>query len=147
VDNFEHTGLGTAPGCAPDVLQALAERNNGLYWTPTISLLYVMQYTGEIFPERLDDPRWREGIPEAMADEIHASLVDIPRLPCYALFPSRIPRLPIKFDQLREAGVRMRIGTDADVPSMFHNDATWREMVKWVELGVPPTEVIQSTTL
>jgi imidazolonepropionase-like amidohydrolase len=147
VDNFEHTGLGTAPGYAPDVLQALAERNSGLYWTPTISPLYVMQYTGEIFPERLDDPRWRQGMPEAMADEIHASLVDIPRLPYYALFPSRIPRLPIKFDQLREAGVRMMIGTDAGIPSMFHNDATWREMVKWVELGVPPMEVIQSATL
>jgi imidazolonepropionase-like amidohydrolase len=30
---------------------------------------------------------------------------------------------------------------------MFHNDATWREMVKWVELGVPPMEVLQSATL
>lgn len=147
VDNFEHTGLGTAPGYAPDVLQALAERNSALYWTPTISPLYVMQYTGEVFPERLDDPRWREGMPEAMADEIRASLADIPRLPYYALFPSRIPRLPIKFGQLREAGVRMMIGTDAGIPSMFHNDATWREMVKWVELGVPPMEVIQSATL
>ena len=41
----------------------------------------------------------------------------------------------------------MMIGTDAGIPSMFHNDATWREMVKWVELGVPPMEVIQSATL
>jgi imidazolonepropionase-like amidohydrolase len=147
VDNFEHTGLGTAPGYAPDVLQALSERNSGLYWTPTISPLYVMQYTGEIFPERLDDPRWREGMPREMADEIRASLDDIPHLPYYALFPSRIPRLPTKFAQLRETGVRMMIGTDAGIPSMFHNDATWREMVKWVELGVPPMEVIQSATL
>ena len=147
VDNFEHTGLGTAPGYAPDVLQALSERNSSLYWTPTISPLYVMQYTGEVFPERLDDPRWRQGMPESMADEIRASLDDIPRLPYYALFPSRIPRLPIKFGQLRRTGVRMMIGTDAGIPSMFHNDATWREMVKWVELGVPPMEVIQSATL
>lgn len=147
IDNFEHTGLGTAPGYADDVRQALRERNSGLYWTPTISPLYVMQYTGEIFPERLDDPSWREGIPREMADEIRTSLDAIPHLPYYALFPSRIPRLPTKFAQLREAGVRMLIGTDAGIPSMFHNDATWREMVKWVELGVPPMEVIQSATL
>jgi imidazolonepropionase-like amidohydrolase len=30
---------------------------------------------------------------------------------------------------------------------MFHNDATWREMALWVELGVPPMEVIQAATL
>ena len=41
----------------------------------------------------------------------------------------------------------MMIGTDAGIPSMFHNDATWREMVKWVELGVSPMETIQSATL
>jgi imidazolonepropionase-like amidohydrolase len=70
VDNFEHTGLGTAPGYAPDVLQGL-----------------------------------------------------------------------------RETGVRMLIGTDSGIPSMFHTDSTWREMVKWVELGVPAMEVIQSATL
>jgi imidazolonepropionase-like amidohydrolase len=147
VDNFEHTGLGTAPGYAPDVLQMLAERNSGLFWTPTISPLYVMRYTGEVFPERLDDPSWRAGMPDEMAREIRQSLDDIPHLPYYALFPSRIPRLPRKFAELREAGVRMLIGTDAGIPSMFHNDATWREMVKWVELGVPPMEVLQSATL
>jgi len=147
VDNFEHTGLGTAPGYAPDVLQALSELNSGMWWTPTISPLYVMQYTGEIFPERLDDPSWRVGIPAAMADEIRASLQDIPHLPYYALFPSRIPRLPVKFGQLRETGVRMLIGTDSGIPSMFHTDSTWREMVKWVELGVSPMETIQSATL
>jgi imidazolonepropionase-like amidohydrolase len=147
VDNFEHTGLGTAPGYAPDVLQSLRELNSALYWTPTISPLYVMRFTGEVFPERLDDPRWRDHMPVDMGDEIRESLDDIPSLPYYALFPTRIPRLPTKFGQLRETGVRMMIGTDAGIPSMFHNDATWREMVLWVELGVPPMEVIQSATL
>ncbi len=147
IDNFEHTGLGTAPGYADDVLQQLAERNTSLYWTPTISPLYVMQYTGEVFPERLDVPSWREGIPAAMADEIRASLEHIPRLPYYALFPSRIPILPHKFNQIRKTGVRLLIGTDSGIPSMFHTDSTWREMAKWVELGVPVMQVIQAATL
>jgi imidazolonepropionase-like amidohydrolase len=147
VDNFEHTGLGTAPGYPEDILAALRERNNGLWWTPTISPLYVMRHTGEIFPERLDDPRWREGMPAAMADEVRRSLDHIPGLPYYALFPSRIPLLPAKFRQIRETGVQLLVGTDAGIPSMFHGDATWREMALWVELGVPPMQVIQAATL
>jgi len=147
VDNFEHTGLGTAPGYAEDVLQALRERNTSVYWTPTISPLYVMQYSGEVFPERLDDPAWRAHMEPAVADEIRASLTHIPRLPYYALFPSRIPLLPHKFKQIRDTGVRLLIGTDAGIPSMFHTDATWREMALWVDLGVPPMEVIQAATL
>jgi len=147
VDNFEHTGLATAPGYPEDILEMLRERNTSLYWTPTISPLYVMRYSGEIFPERLDDPGWQAAMPAAMANEIRASLENIPHLPYYALFPSRIPLLPTKFQQIRETGVRLLIGTDAGIPSMFHNDATWREMAKWVELGVSPMEVIQAATL
>ena len=147
IDNFEHTGLATAPGYPEDILRRLRERNATLFWTPTISPLYVMQYTGEIFPERLDDPAWRVGMTPAMANEIRASLENIPRLPYYALFPNRILRLPEKFQQIRETGVQLMIGTDAGIPSMFHSDATWREMDKWVELGVPPMQVIQAATL
>ena len=147
VDDFEHTGLGTAPGYPEDILIALRQRNSGLYWTPTISPLYTMYFTGSIFPERVDDPAWHEFMPDEMWREIRASLEHIPQLPYYALFPSRVPLLPAKFAQLRQTGVRMLIGTDAGIPSMFHNDATWREMVKWVELGVSPMETIQSATL
>ena len=147
VDGFEHTGLGTAPGYAPDVLQRLRERNSGLYWTPTLSPLFTLYESGTLFPERLDDPAWREFMPADMATEIRASLSSITQLPYYALFPSRIPLLPQKFAQLRETGVRLMIGTDAGIPAMFHGDATWREMVKWREFGVPPMEILQSATL
>lgn len=147
VDDFEHTGLGTAPGYPDDIMAGLRERNSSLYWTPTISPLYTLYHTGSVFPERLDDPSWREFMPNDMAREVRASLERIPHLPYYALFPARLPILPVKFKQLRDAGVRLMIGTDAGIPAMFHNDATWREMVKWVELGVSPMETLQSATL
>ena len=82
-----------------------------------------------------------------MATEIRTSLEHIPRLPYYALFPSRLPLLPQKFRQLRETGVRLMIGTDAGIPAMFHSDATWREMVTFVEMGVSPMETLQAATL
>ena len=147
VDCFEHTGLGTAPAYPEDILEGLRARNASLYWTPTVSALTVLRYSGEEFPERLDDPAWHDGMSAGMAAEIRQSLAAIPKLPYYALFPSRIPNLPRKFQQLRESGVRMMTGTDAGIPSMFHGDATWREMVRWVELGVRPMEIIQSATL
>jgi len=147
VDNFEHTGLGTAPAYPDDVIEGLRARNATLYWTPTVSALTTMRYTGEEFPERLDDPAWRAGMTPGMAEEIRRSLDAIPRLSYYTLFPSRIPNLPRKFRQLRETGVVMLIGTDAGIPSMFHGDATWREMARWVELGVRPMEAIQAATL
>jgi hypothetical protein len=118
VDGFEHTGLGTAPGYPEDILQQLRQRNSALYWTPTVSPLYTLYETGTLFPERLDSPAWRDGMPRDMADEVRQSLSAIPHLPYYALFPSRIPILPHKFRQLRETGVRMMIGTGR-IPSMF----------------------------
>ncbi len=147
VDNFEHTGLGTAPGYPEDVLEGLRERNASLFWTPTVSPLLTMHHTGEVFPERLDDPRWRLGMPDDLANEIRTSLDAIPHLPYYALFPSRIPKLADKFAQLRDTGVTLMIGTDSGIPTMFHNDSTWREMALWVDYGVPPMQVIQAATL
>ena len=147
VDNFEHTGLGTAPAYPDDVLAGLRERNASLYWTPTISPLFVMHHTAEQFPERLDDPRWREGMPGEMAAEIRRSLASVRELPYYALVPSRLPHANRKFQQLRETGVRLLVGTDAGIPTMFHGDATWREMAHWARAGVPPMEVIQAATL
>lgn len=147
VDNFEHTGLGTAPGYPEDVLEGLRARNTTLYWTPTLSPLLTMQESADGFPERLDDPRWQAGMPADMSEAIRESLRSIPKLPYYALFPSRIPLLPRKFRQIRETGVRLLIGTDSGIPTMFHNDSTWREMALWVEMGVSPMEVVQAATL
>lgn len=146
VDDFEHTGLGTAPGFPDDILAGLRERNASLYWVPTISPLFVMKHSAD-FPERLDDPRWYDGVPTDIAQEIRASLAHVPALPYYALVPNRIPTAPAKFRQLRETGVRMMIGTDAGIPTMFHGDATWREMARWADLGVPPMEILQAATL
>jgi len=86
-------------------------------------------------------------MPDDMDTSIRDSLRTIPELPYYALFPSRIPLLPHKFDQIRSTGVRLLIGTDSGIPTMFHNDSTWREMALWTELGVSPMEVLQAATL
>jgi imidazolonepropionase-like amidohydrolase len=65
----------------------------------------------------------------------------------FQLTPSRKPTLKRKFQQLREAGVTMMIGTDSGIPMQFHSQTTWNELDIWVrELGVPPMEAIRAAT-
>ena len=146
VDNFEHTGLGTAPEYPPDVFAMMKDKANTLYWTPTLSPLVLYEYTRDN-PERIDDPRWKVGLPDDIIEDVRSSLENLERLDYYQLMPRRRPTLDRKFSQLREAGIVLLIGTDSGVPLNFHSDATWRELDEWVNrFGVDPMETIQAAT-
>ncbi len=147
VDCFEHTGLGTMPEYPEDIFALMAGRANTLYWTPTVTPLLLYEYTRDENPERLDDPRWREGLPDHITEDIRASLDDVQRLDYFRLIPLRHPTLARKFQQLRESGVVLLIGTDSGVPLTFHSDSTWRELDYWVRVfGVPPMDAIRAAT-
>lgn len=151
VDNFEHTGLATAPEYPPDVIALIRERtakmNLGpLWWTPTIEGLANYESTRDD-PEKLDDPCWREGLPDHVVQDIRQSLRHFDRLPYFRITPNRRPTLARKFQQLREAGVMMLIGTDSGIPGKFHCQSTWNELETWVNrFGVDPMEAIRSAT-
>jgi imidazolonepropionase-like amidohydrolase len=146
VDCFEHTGLATQPGYPEDILALLRKRNNTLYWCPTIEGLFLAEYTARVFPERLDDGAWRKDVPKEIADDIRRSLRDLTRLDYFTLTFRRIPTLPAKFKQLREAGVTLLVGTDSGIPGNFHTDSTWRELETWVRLGMTPMQAIAGAT-
>jgi cytosine/adenosine deaminase-related metal-dependent hydrolase len=146
VDCFEHTGLGTEPGYPEDILAGIRKRNQSLAWCPTIEGLFLAEYTADKFPERLNDPRWQKDLAPDIVKDIRESLQDLPGLPYFALVRRRIPTLAHKFQQIRETGVTMLVGTDSGVPGNFHTDSTWRELDTWVRLGVPPMEAIASAT-
>ena len=68
VDNFEHTGLTTAPEYPDDVIRLLKERTakgrvagGPLYWTPTVEGLWNYQTT-VANPEYLDNQCWHRGL-------------------------------------------------------------------------------------
>lgn len=150
-DNFEHTGLATAPEYPEDIIQMIRDRAakmalGPLYWTPTIEGLFNYEYTRDN-PEKLDDPCWKEGLPEEVVTDIRQSLRHFDRLPYFRLTPARRPTLRRKFQQLREAGVTMLIGTDSGIPGKFHCQSTWNELEVWVNrLGVDPMEAIRAAT-
>ena len=146
VDCFEHTGLASEPGYPEDILQGLRKRNQTLAWCPTIEGLFLSEYTADVFPERLNDPRWQEGLSADIVRDIRDSLKNITGLPYFALVRRRIPTLAHKFQQLRETGVTLLVGTDSGIPGNFHTDSTWRELATWVRLGMTPMQAIAGAT-
>jgi imidazolonepropionase-like amidohydrolase len=147
VDCFEHTGLGTAPEYPPDVFDLMKGRANTLFWTPTIGPLLLYQETRDEFSERLDDPRWQAGLPPEVVKDISGSIAHPERLDYFRLVPGRRPTLKRKFEQLRQSGIVLLIGTDSGVPLNFHSDSTWREIDTWVTtFGVPAMDAIRAAT-
>jgi imidazolonepropionase-like amidohydrolase len=146
VDSFEHTGLATEPGYPEDILQGMRKRNQTLGWCPTIEGLFLSEYTADSFPERLNDPRWQEGLAPDIVRDIRDSLRNIGGIPYFQLVRRRLPTLPNKFRQLRESGVTLLVGTDSGIPGNFHTDSTWRELATWVDLGMTPMQAIAGAT-
>jgi len=151
VDCFEHTGLAAAPEYPPDIISMIRERaaqsNLGpLFWTPTIEGLFNYEYIRDN-PEKLDDPSWHEGLPPHVIEDIRSSIARPERLAYFQITPMRRPTLARKFQQLRESGVRLLIGTDSGIPMKFHSQSTWNELDVWVnKLGVDPMEAIRAAT-
>ena len=151
VDNFEHTGLAAAPEYPDDIIEAIRERAANmamgpLFWTPTIEGLFNYEYLRDN-PEHIDDTAWHEGLPVAIVNDIKQSLTHPERLEYFRATPSRRPTLARKFQQLRDAGVTLLIGTDSGIPMKFHSGSTWRELDAWVNLlGVDAMTTIRAAT-
>lgn len=153
VDNFEHTGLTTAPEYPADVMEKLKERTatgrvagGPLYWTPTVEGLWNYQYTVDN-PEKLDSKCWHRGLkPDTIAD-IQQSIRKPGHLAYTQLTPLRRPTLKRKFAQLREAGLVLLVGTDSGIPMKFHCQSTWNEIDVWVNvMGVSAMDTIRGAT-
>jgi imidazolonepropionase-like amidohydrolase len=151
VDNFEHTGLSSAPEYPEDIMLLLKERaakmNLGpLFWTPTVEGLYNYESVRNN-PEKLDDPSWHLGLPDSIVRDIRASLRFPGRMSYFQLTPVRKPTLDRKFAQLKESGVVMLIGTDSGIPMKFHSQSTWNELDAWVShFGMDPLLTIKAAT-
>ena len=151
VDCFEHTGLAASPEYPPDVIAALRERTGNmasgpLFWTPTIEGLYNFPYTVKNH-EFIDGTDWHVGLTPAIVDDIRQSLAHPERIGYFQQTPQRWPTLQRKFQQLRESGVLLLIGTDSGIPMKFHSGSTWNELDVWVnKLGVPAIDAIRAAT-
>ncbi|WP_043803826.1 amidohydrolase family protein [Arenimonas malthae] len=151
VDGFEHTGFAAAPEFPPDVMEALKERTANmalgpLFWTPTVEGLYNFPYTVRNH-EFIDNDSWHRGLPPEIVADIRKSLEHPERISYFQQTPQRQPTLRRKFEQLRQAGVLMLVGTDSGIPMKFHSQSTWNELDVWVnQFGVPAVDAIRAAT-
>lgn len=153
VDNFEHTGLTTAPEYPDDVIRLLKERTakgrvagGPLYWTPTVEGLWNYQTT-VANPEHLDNKCWHRGLEQSTIKDIRASLENVGQLEYMQLTPLRKPTLKRKIQQLKDSGVVLLVGTDSGIPTKFHCQSTWNELAVWVdEMGISAMDTIRAAT-
>jgi imidazolonepropionase-like amidohydrolase len=151
VDNFEHTGLSSAPEYPADVIEKLKERTSQmrlgpLFWTPTVQGLFNYESLRDN-PEFIDSPSWHVGLTPEIVSDIRQSLRHPGQLPYFQLTSARKPTLRRKIDQLRQAGVVLLIGTDSGIPMNFHSQTTWNELDVWVsQMGIPAMEAIRGAT-
>ena len=151
VDNFEHTGLSSAPEYPEDVMNMIKERtaqmNKGpLFWTPTVEGLYNYEYVRDN-PEKLDNDSWYLDLPDSVIADIKSSITHPERLPYFQITPTRRPTLQRKVEQIKGAGVVLLVGTDSGIPMKFHSQSTWNELDVWVnEFGIDPMYAIKSAT-
>lgn len=153
IDNFEHTGLTTAPEYPEDIMRLLKERTakgriagGPLYWTPTVEGLWNYETT-VANPEKLDNKCWHRGLEPSTIKDIRASLDNVGQLEYMQLTPLRKPTLKRKFQQLKESGVVLLVGTDSGIPTKFHCQSTWNELAVWVdEMGISSMDTIRAAT-
>lgn len=153
VDNFEHTGLTTAPEYPADVIEKLKERTatgrvagGPLFWTPTVEGLFRYMDTVDN-PEHLDNTCWHRGLKADTIADIKQSIENPGQLAYMQLTPLRQPTLKRKISQLRETGVVFLVGTDSGIPMKFHCQSTWNEMDIWVrEMNIPAMDAIRAAT-
>jgi predicted amidohydrolase YtcJ len=117
-----------------------------LYWTPTIEGLLNYESLRDN-PEQLDSTDWHVGLTPEIIRDIKQSIAHPDRLPYFQLTPIRRPTLARKFQQLRDAGAVLLVGTDSGIPMKFHSSSTWRELDAWVNiLGVDAMTAIRGAT-
>ena len=100
-----------------------------LYWTPTVGNPVNNTFMKEN-AELLDDPSWHRGLPPSIVEDIRASLRLMPGI---LARPGVVPDLAIyrkKFQQLRDAGAELLVGTDSGNPGHFYPNATWLELTR-----------------
>jgi imidazolonepropionase-like amidohydrolase len=153
IDNFEHTGLTTAPEYPQDIIEKLKERTatgrvagGPLFWTPTVEGLWNYSRT-VANPEKLDNDCWHRGLKDDTIADIKASLDNPGQLEYMQLTPLRKPTLKRKIKQLHNTGVVFLVGTDSGIPTKFHCQSTWNELAVWVdEMDIEAMDAIRAAT-
>ena len=137
----------TLPAEATAALRTAAARNAPVPWTVGASALTNYEWL-RINPEPLDDPRWREGLPAIIAEDVRGSLRNLGAANLYETPALRRQVIGSRLKDARAAGAHLLVGSDAGSPAHLLARATWQEVEALVlEAGLTSNEAIRAATL
>lgn len=144
VDVLQHVGSAGLPEYSKQLQYDLARSGR-----PVVPTVYhrAWLYPDTIdFPERLDDPEFKEEFGEPLYSEMMDSFKNFPSLGYF----QRVDREQFFGDksirQWIDGGEVVSMGTDNGTPANFHKDALWREMKVFVDHGMSPMRAIIDAT-
>jgi imidazolonepropionase-like amidohydrolase len=144
-DEFQHIAFGE-PEYPEDVMAAIRQRvktGPPLYWMPTVQIEARAYYTAQN-REILDDPANYKGL----APDMVTAIKDFQKTFKPEPNPQMFAIMKRKYTQLKEAGVRLLIGSDGGATGSPHSGAMWQEMDNYVTiLGEKPMDVIRMATI
>jgi imidazolonepropionase-like amidohydrolase len=149
VDGLVGFGSGAGDAWPTEAVQQLQRRAAGgtaVPWTAGVSALTNIEWL-RLNREPLDDPRWADGLPPVVVQDVRASLADPAAATWFELPAVRRPSVGARLKGAREAGARLLVGSDAGVPGHVPSRATWQEIEALVvEGGVDPLAAIATAT-
>lgn len=143
-DTIEHIGDGAQPRYPDDIVNMIVEQQVAM--APTI---IAEEGIRQIFlnPELVDDPAWKEFIPQDLYEDIHGSYDNIDRHPLFARAVHERESKMQKLRQLHEAGAPFVVASDSGTRGNPHHIATAREIHYLVEdVGLSPMQALMAAT-
>jgi imidazolonepropionase-like amidohydrolase len=144
VDVLQHVGSAGLPEYSQQLQYDIAR--SGRPVVPTVYHRAWLYPDTLAFPERLDDPEFKEELGEPLYSEMMDSFKNFSSLSYF----QRVDREEFFGDksikQWIDGGNVVGMGTDNGTPANFHKDALWREMKVFVDHGMSPMRAIIDAT-
>jgi imidazolonepropionase-like amidohydrolase len=144
VDVLQHVGsAGTPPFSAKLVAQIV---DSGRPVVPTAAHRSWVYPATVDFPERLDDPQFKQDLGPALYAEMMDSFKDFAGLSYFSTMDRQMFFADKSLAQWIDNGAVIGMGTDNGTPMNFHKDALWRELKVFVDHGITPQQAIMDAT-
>jgi imidazolonepropionase-like amidohydrolase len=144
VDVLQHVGSAGTPPYSEKLVADIAA--SGRPVVPTAAhRVWVYPATVD-FPERLDDPEFKDEFGPALYAEVMSSFTDFEGLSYFATIDRQMFFGDKSLRQWIDSGATIGMGTDNGTPMNFHKDALWRELKVFVDHGMTPQQAIIDAT-
>ncbi len=144
VDVLQHAGSAGEPPYPAELVRRIAVKGTPVVVTAA-HRIWILPATLQ-FPERLEAPQVRSGLPPDIYRDILESLDDFHTLAYFATTDRQSFYAPAAMRQWIDSGVVLGMGSDSGTPMNFHSEALWWELRAFVDSGLSPARVLSAAT-